>query len=179
MTIRLEVLDSGDVPVPDLAELRQLWAAAFGPGFTSVDADHAFGGVHVVMRDGDRIISHACAVPRTILVGEQPFAAGYVEAVATLPTRQRHGLGADVMRRLDAEIRGRFELGVLSTGSATAFYQRLGWERWGGPSYVICKDGRCRTADEDDGLMALRFGASTGIDLSAPIACFDRPGDAW
>ena len=70
-------------------------------------------------------------------------------------------------------------LGALSTG-AHAFYGRLGWERWRGPTYVRTSGGAIeRTEDEDDGVMVLRFGPSADLDLTLPICCEDRPGDAW
>ena len=175
---RLAVLSSSELDHRTLAGLHELWAAAFGGRFTSEDARHAFGGVHVVARDGDRVVGHASAVPRTLVVAERSFRAGYVEAVATLPGQQRHGVGTRVMRRLDEEIRHRFEIGALSTGHGD-FYQRLGWERWRGPTYVVRDGVRHRTVDEDDGVMVLRFGVSATVGLASPIACHDRPGDAW
>jgi aminoglycoside 2'-N-acetyltransferase I len=58
--------------------------------------------------------------------------------------------------------------------------ERLGWERWRGPSYVRRHDGSVeRTAEDDDGLMVLRTGPSAAIDLASPITCDDRPGDCW
>ncbi|HEY0889936.1 MAG TPA: GNAT family N-acetyltransferase [Nocardioides sp.] len=165
-------LDDGTV-----SALRRLWATAFD-GFSDDDADHAFGGVHVLLRDGSTVLAHASAVPRTIRVGEQAFATGYVEAVAALPGHQGCGLGTRVMRALEPELRRRWSFGVLATG-AHGFYERLGWERWRGPSYVLTAQGPVRSLEEDDALMVLRFGPSRGADLSAAITCEDRPGDAW
>ncbi|HEX2807062.1 MAG TPA: hypothetical protein VHN80_12930 [Kineosporiaceae bacterium] len=72
----------------------------------------------------------------------------------------------------------RYEMGALSTGRHS-FYRRLGWERWRGPSWVILDGERVRTVEDDDGLMVLRFGPSADLDLTSPITCHDRPGDAW
>jgi hypothetical protein len=58
-------------------------------------------------------------------------------------------------------------------------YERLGWERWRGPTYVRRGADLVRTEDEDDGVMVLRFGPSAGLDLTAPIACTERGGDDW
>ena len=71
-----------------------------------------------------------------------------------------------------------FEMGALSTGSHE-FYERFGWERWRGQSFV--RDGVTlrRTAEEDDWLMVLRCGPSAGIDLATPIVCERRIGDDW
>lgn len=136
------------------------------------------GGWHVVALNGETVVSHAAVVPRTIGVGDVLFAAGYVEGVATTPHRQRQGLGSQVMAQGADLIRQEFDLGVLSTSRAD-FYRQLGWERWQGPTFV--RDGAqlVRTADEDDGIMVLRFGPSQTIDLDAPISCDARSGDDW
>lgn len=177
--MELLVLESAELDASLRRGLRRLWRQAFDD-FTDDDAAHAYGGVHVLLReDGEEVVAHASAVPREIVVGATPYAAGYVEAVAVAPRTQYAGLGSQVMRRLDDELRRRFELGALSTGEHR-FYEQFGWERWHGPSYVLLADGtRRRTAEEDDGIMVLRFGRSAGVDLEAPIACHDRPGDAW
>lgn len=75
-------------------------------------------------------------------------------------------------------IKATYGIGALST-PLPAFYARLGRERWHGPSWVIGDDGPVRTADEDDGLLALRCAASTDVDLTSSIACHDRRADAW
>lgn len=181
MSPSLSVCSSEELSGADRDRLWELWQAAFGGrrGFDRHDEEHTYGGVHVLARAGQEILGHAAVVPREIVVGQRPFAAGYVEGVAVWPSRQRTGVGRSVMGLLMAELRARYRLGVLSTGSAHAFYERLGWERWRGPSYVLTADGRVRTADEDDGLMVLRFGPSAGVDLTAAIACHDRSGDVW
>jgi aminoglycoside 2'-N-acetyltransferase I len=83
------------------------------------------------------------------------------------------------MRAIADLVRQRFELGALSTG-AWSFYARLGWERWRGPTFVrLADDTLRRSPDEDDGVMVLRCAASLGLDLTAAIACDERPGDSW
>ena len=82
------------------------------------------------------------------------------------------------METLNPLIQERWEFGALATGSH-GFYERLGWERWRGPSYVITEHGTERSAEEDDGLMVLRFGPSADVELTSSITCYDRPGDAW
>jgi len=129
--------------------------------------------------EDDLVVAHAALVSRTIEVGGVPYRTGYVEGVATLPHRRGEGLGTLVMEPITGQIRRTEELGVLGTG-AYRFYERLGWERWQGPSYVRRRDGTVdRTPDDDDGLMVLRTGPSAAIDLAAPITCDDRPGDCW
>ena len=174
----LVVAETPALTAAALESLHHLWTQAFGGRFTEEDADHALGGIHALVVEGGRVLAHAAAVPRTLLVEDRPLRTAYVEAVATLPTHQGRGLGRRVMLAVQEQVRGRFELGALSTGSS-GFYERLGWERWRGPTYVLRDGTRVRTVDEDDGLMVLRFGPSSDVDPAAPIACHDRPGDAW
>ncbi|HEU0131031.1 MAG TPA: GNAT family N-acetyltransferase [Mycobacteriales bacterium] len=166
-----------DPPQRLLAAVRAMVDAAFGDGFTDDDWDHALGGTHVVLLDGDTVVAHAAVVPRTLVV-EATITAGYVEAVATRPDRQREGHGAAVMREAAAQIRAHYPLGVLST-SRHAFYERLGWERWRGKTFV--RDGGTlrRTADEDAGIMVLRTALSATLDLASAMACDARAGDDW
>ena len=161
-----------------LESIRGVCDAAFGAEYSDDDWHNALGGWHAVACDGDLMVAHASVVPRTLVVGEQPFAAGYVESVATLPARHGEGLGSLVMDAIGAIVRDEFELGALSTGRH-AFYRRLGWERWQGPTFVRDGDAVWRTEEDDDGVMVLRFGASASIDLAAPITCEARPGDDW
>lgn len=161
-----------------LGEIRRLCEAAFGPGFSDDDWEHALGGRHIVALDETAIVAHAAVVPRAIAVAARPFDTGYVEAVATHPIHQGQGLAATVMREVAGVIRDGFEMGALSTGLHD-FYERLGWERWHGPSYVRADNELRRSEDEDDGIMVLRFGPSAEVDLMAAISCEARSGDDW
>ena len=175
----VEVTDSDQLGPETRAELRTLWNRAFGDRFTDDDADHAYGGVHVLVRAGDRLVGHASAVPRRIRFGDGPWRTiGYVEAVATDPQRQGEGVGRRTMSALHAEIAKRWPVAMLSTGRATGFYERLGWERWRGPSYTRTENGVVADG-EHGGLMVLRTAPEPALDLSAAVTCEDRAGDAW
>jgi aminoglycoside 2'-N-acetyltransferase I len=82
------------------------------------------------------------------------------------------------MRAAADHIRERYELGALATGSH-AFYERLGWERWRGPSFVRTMTGQQRTPNEDGYILILRTPTTPPLDLTAPISCEWRPGDIW
>ena len=118
----------------------------------------------------EALVAHAAVVERALDVGGRALRVGYVEGVATTPTRQGEGLGSLVMRRVAQLLEADFELGALSTGRQ-AFYQRLGWERWQGPTFVRYGQTVVRTADEDDGIMVLRYGTTSGLDLASSISC--------
>lgn len=161
------------------AELRELWDRAFGDRFDDHDADHAYGGVHVVTRDDGRLVGHASAVPRRIRFGAGPWrTVAYVEAVATDPERQGHGIGRCTMEQLQVAIAARWPVAMLSTGRAAGFYEALGWERWRGRSLTRTSRGVVPDG-EHGGLMILRPDPSVVPDLSVDVTCEDRPGDAW
>ena len=173
------MLTTSQLSDDDRAEVRRLMDEAFAGDFTGDDWAHALGGWHALIREGGRVVAHAAVVERRILVGERVVRAGYVEAVAVRPPFQRRGLGSAVMAALAPLIRDRFDLGVLSSGE-WRFYERLGWERWRGPTFVRDATGVAqRSPDDDDGVMVLRRTPGDGLDLAAPITCEARAGDAW
>ncbi|MDH3250009.1 MAG: GNAT family N-acetyltransferase [Acidimicrobiia bacterium] len=162
----------------ELIAIRTVIDRAFDGAFTVDDWEHSVGGWHVVAVERSAIVAHASVVGRTLEIDNASFDTGYVEAVATDPDRQGLGFGTAVMRTAAKLIEAHHQLGALSTGEHL-FYERIGWERWQGPTLVRAGGELIRTPDEDDGIMVMRFGSSTGVDLSAPIVCEVRPGDIW
>lgn len=162
--------------------IRELLWAAFADdphgGFTEDDWQHALGGVHFVLERNGEVLCHASVVPRELHVGGRPLRTGYVEAVATLPTRHGTGLGTLVMRAVGSHIAQTYELGALGTGSH-GFYERLDWQTWRGPSSVRTSEGDRPTPDEDGYIMVLATPTSPALDLTSPISCERRPGDVW
>jgi aminoglycoside 2'-N-acetyltransferase I len=179
----LRRLSTAELTPDEIRSLHALFAAAWPDpedGFSDEDWQHSIGGVHIVVEDAGQILSHGSVVTRTLEVGGVPLRTGYVEAVATWPEFERRGHGSAVMRAIGDIIRTDYKLGVLGTGSFT-FYERLGWERWHGPSSVRLRDGGMEATPDDDGyLMVLRTPATPpSLDLDAPISCEWRPGDVW
>ncbi|GAA4109480.1 hypothetical protein GCM10022215_03800 [Nocardioides fonticola] len=179
--LRWAVVASRELGDADRSALRELWDDAFGERFSDDDADHAFGGVHVIARDDEgRPVAHASAVPRRLRVGETWFEAAYVEAVAVARARRRQGLGTIAMELLADQIAAGWPFAMLSTGSH-GFYERLGWRRWAGRSLTRRADGAEEFDDEHGGLMVLvPDGVPVpGLDLTLDVVCEDRAGDAW
>lgn len=174
----VRLLTTAQAPPDLLAAARALCDRAFAGGFDDHDWQHALGGWHAVVLDGADVVAHAAVVPRELHVAGRPWRAGYVEAVATEPARQGRGHGRLAMAEIGAVVRRDYEMGALST-AAHGFYQRLGWERWRGPTYVRRGSDLVRTADEDDGVMVLRHGPSQALDLTVVISCPGRAGDDW
>lgn len=177
--MRLREAFTADLSPDELHAIRRLMDDAFEGDFEDDDLDHALGGRHWLAEDDGAIVAHASVVERFIEADGRRLRTGYVEAVATAPGRQREGLGTHVMRGAGAWIREGFELGTLGTGE-WAFYERLGWERWRGPSYVRQPDGSLeRSAEDDDGIMVLRTPTTPALDVRGRIVCDGRPGDSW
>ena len=158
--------------------VRPLLDEAFGGRFDDTAWDHATGGWHVLVTEGDALVAHAAVVARELQVDGRPVDTGYVEAVATAPARRGQGFGTLAMTEVDRLVRHHHVLGALSTG-AHRFYERLGWQRWRGPTFVRRGAELVRTSEEDDGIMVLRFGATATLDLTAPLSCEGRAGDDW
>lgn len=175
--MRWEIRTTTEVGHAERGALRALWAEAFDD-FTDDDAEHAYGGVHVLAYDGEVLVGHASAVPRRLRFDDVWVEAGYVEGVAVLPACQAGGVGTALVTALHGELAVRWPVAVLSTGRRS-FYGRLGWSPWRGPSYVVRGGAAVRTPEEDDGLMARSFDPALVLDVEAAITCEDRSGDCW
>ena len=176
--LETRVLTDAEIHPDVLAQIRRLVFEAYEGDFSEEDWEHTRGGWRVVVFDSGVPVSHAAVVTRALQVAERTLQTGYVEGVATTAELRRAGLGALVMTHATSLVQSKFEMGALST-SSHGFYQRFGWERWQGQSFVRDGVALLRTADEDDGLMVLRSGRSAGIDLAAAIVCERRAGDDW
>jgi len=120
--------------------------------------------------------SHACWVERGLQpIGLPLLHTAYIEAVATLPEWQRQGYGKLAMARVAGEIVG-YDLGALSPAAA-AFYERLGWEHWRGPTAIRTDTGLLPTPEEE--IMILRLPQTPPLDLDAPISAEWRAGELW
>ena len=179
---RVRRLATTELTPADVSAIRSLLEDAFGPDederFTDDDWDHAVGGVHFVLDLDGALIAHASVVERRLQIGGRPVRTGYVEAVAAAPGHQGAGYGSMLMADVATWIATHFELGALGTGRHS-FYERLGWQRWRGPSSVRALDGTHRTPDDDGFILVLATPASPTLDLTEPISCDWRAGDVW
>jgi aminoglycoside 2'-N-acetyltransferase I len=161
--------------------IRSLLTAAFagdGEGFSDEDWAHAVGGMHFLLTRDDALVAHAAVIARELHIGDRPVQSGYVEAVATAGPHQGTGLGSQVMTDVAGFIEERFELGALSA-AAPHFYERLGWLRWRGETWVRTEAGSVRTPDDDGGILVLPVAGFAVPDVTLPISCEWRPGDVW
>lgn len=180
MSLAYRECGSDDLGAAGLAQLLDLGRACWPDGdFTPDDLDHALGGRHFVAEADGRIIAHASVVPRRLEVDGRPLRAGYLEAVATLPRHQRQGIASRLVEAAGAHLAATYELGALSTGEHR-FYERLGWHRWLGPTWVHGRDGQLtRTADEDAGIMILATPTTPPLTLAESLTCEWHAGDPW
>lgn len=172
------VTPTSHLTADDITQVRDLMDAAFGD-FSDHDWSHALGGLHVIVRDDQRVVAHGALVQRRVLVGGvdgRSLRCGYVEAVAVDPTRCRRGIGSQVMAELEGLADGYDLLALSSSTAGVPFYEHRGWQQWRGPSAVLAPTGWHDTPDEDGAIYVL---GGTGLDLDAPIACDWRDGDVW
>jgi aminoglycoside 2'-N-acetyltransferase I len=161
-----------------LAEAHALCRRAFGDGFTAEDWRHALGGMHALVRDGDRLIAHGAVVARVVLHRGRVVRAGYVEAVAVDPDARRQGNASTVMGALEDVIARAYEIGALAASDAGALlYAARGWTRWRGRTSALTPDGVVPTPEEDGTVWVLPLHA--GLDPDAALTCDWRAGDLW
>jgi aminoglycoside 2'-N-acetyltransferase I len=174
-------LSSDELTPPEVASLHALFDASWPDpedAFAHEDLLHAMGGVHFVVETDGAIVSHASVVERELHTGGHRLATGYVEAVATLPEHRRLGYASATMEEVGRHIDRSFPLGALGTG-LHAFYERLGWITWKGPTFVRADGGLEATPDEDGFILVRLTPTSPDLDLAEPISCDWRPGDVW
>ena len=175
---QFRVAVSAAVPPPLLQNFRAMLDIAFDGEFSDDDWAHALGGTHVWVDGPNGAVSHGALVERTLVCSCQVVRAGYVEAIATAPAYRRRGCASEVLKRINDLIREQHVLGALSTGTPE-FHERLGWERWRGPTFVNGPHGLERTHDDDGGVLILRTPRSPELDLDGHIVADWRAGDAW
>jgi aminoglycoside 2'-N-acetyltransferase I len=178
--LSIRQLRTGSLTPTEVAEVRALLWAAFADEdpMTEADWEHATAGEQFVAEAAGEIVGYASVAERKLRIDGRPLRTGYVEAVATLPSWRRRGVGTRLMRIVGHFIDETFELGALGTG-VHAFYEPLGWRTWAGESSIRTPSGLRRTPDEDGYIMVLPTRSSPRLDFTAPIDCDERSGDGW
>jgi aminoglycoside 2'-N-acetyltransferase I len=158
--------------------VRALLYEVFGDDLEEDDWEHALGGVHALLWEGEDLVAHAAVVQRRLLHAGRALRTGYVEAVATLADRRRRGYGGLVMEAIERVVRGAYELGALGASEEGAgFYARRGWRPWRGRSWALTPDGVVRTAQEDGGIYVYEVGSR--LDRDGDLTCDWRDGSLW
>jgi aminoglycoside 2'-N-acetyltransferase I len=171
-----------DVTPADLAAARALMDEAFADlpedeRFGEEDWEHALGGQHVLVHDGDRLVGHGALVMRRLLHGGRALRAGYVEAVATAASHRRRGVGSAVMEGLEALAPVYDLLALGATDDGMLLYESRGWQRWRGSLHALTPQGLVRTEDDEGWVLVLPGNAL--LDLDGDLTCDWRDGDVW
>jgi aminoglycoside 2'-N-acetyltransferase I len=160
--------------------LRALLLDAFAGDFSAHDWDHALGGMHAVVWEGEGEvpIGHAAVVQRRLLHRGRALRAGYVEAVAVRADRRGSGHGAALMEAIERVVRGAYELGALSASEqAGGFYAARGWRRWRGALSALTPAGIERVSAEDANVFV--FEHAVPLHLDGELTCDWREGELW
>jgi aminoglycoside 2'-N-acetyltransferase I len=169
---------TADLDRATLEAAHALLDAAFAGDFDEHDWEHALGGIHALVWEGDELVAHGSVIQRRLLHGGRALRTGYVEAVAVNADRRGRGHGAAVMAALEPVIRRAYDLGALGASDIGArLYVARGWQQWQGPTWALTPTGLRRTKDEDGGVYVLPGAAP--LDLSGDLACDWRDGDVW
>jgi aminoglycoside 2'-N-acetyltransferase I len=176
--IEVQTVHTSALSPQELRDLRELLDIAFDDDFSDDDFDHALGGMHAIVRDGDTLVGHGAVVMRRLVHEGAALRTGYVEAVATRADRRGRGIGSLVMGEVERVVRAAYELGALGAADAAApWYAGRGWQRWDGTTSVLAPDGARRTPDEDGAVHVLPVSAR--LTPGGDLACDWRGGAVW
>ncbi|SRR6266545_2414352 len=174
----VRAVHTADLDAATLKAANTLLQDAFEGDWTEHDWDHARGGLHVLVWDGDELIGHGAVVLRRLLHGGRALRTGYVEGVGVRADRRGQGHGAALMNEAERVIRGGYELGALgATDDGARIYLARGWQLWRGPSSALTPNGIERTAHEDGSIYVLP--GSAPLDLDGELTCDWRDGEVW
>jgi aminoglycoside 2'-N-acetyltransferase I len=175
--VRVSTAHTADLGQATLDAARALLYAVFDD-MTDEDWEHALGGIHAVVFDGDEVIGHASVIQRRLLHGGQALRAGYVEGVGVRADRRGQGHGAAMMAALERVVRGGYDMGALgSSDEAVEFYAHRGWICWRGRLSALTPAGIIRTAEEEGGVFVLP--GTAPLDITGELTCDWRDGDVW
>lgn len=173
----VRLVHTADLGAAGLGAARSLLDEVFAGEMTDSDWEHALGGLHALVWDG-QLIAHASLVQRRLLHQGRALRAGYVEGVAVSPARRGEGHGAAVMQSLERVVREAYEIGALgATDEAAGFYAHRDWQRWRGRTSALTPSGIVATPEEDGSVFVLPV--ALALDLDAELTCDWREGDVW
>jgi aminoglycoside 2'-N-acetyltransferase I len=174
----LRTAHTADLEAGVLQAARELLEDVFGDDWEDDDWEHALGGVHALIWEGDELIGHASVVMRRLLHDGRALRCGYVEGVAVRADHQRRGHGGALMQAVERVIRDAYDLGALGgTDEGAPLYLRRGWKLWEGPLFALTPSGVVRTDDADGAVYVLPVAGA--LELAGELTCDWRDGDVW
>lgn len=171
------VRHTDDLSPGELQELRHMLEQTFGERYDDAAWGHCLGGNHFFLRYGGRLVSHVSLVPRLFEQGGQQLRGVYGESMATVPELQGKGIGSIVAAMATADVLLHYEIGAFAA-SKYHFYERLGWRKWSGPTFVMTSAGREPAAPGRGAVMAL-LPVGSKVDPNGDLTTDWRNGDIW
>jgi len=161
--------------------ILELCSLAFGSPFDELFDFVGPSGVHVMLNDDSGDLSSHCVVTeRTFWIGEHgPMRAGYIDAVATRPTKQGLGYGRAVMAESCLVCKS---MGMDIMGLSTfipEWYGSMGWKEWNGELGLRNGSDISQTSDLDGVVMVYGLAESYTLDLSQRLIASWRPNGGW
>lgn len=157
-------------------EIVALCQAVFAEDF-SIFFESLGDATHLLVRADRALVAYACWVVRWFHPeGLPPLRTAYVKAVAVAPECQRRGWGTLMMRRLCEQVAAEYDLLALTT-VIPAYYARLGWVQWRGPTAIRTISGRLPGVGRRP--MILRTANTPPLDLDAPLTAAWRADALW
>ncbi|GGS10553.1 aminoglycoside 2'-N-acetyltransferase [Streptomyces aureoverticillatus] len=172
----LRTAHTADAAPAELAAARALMDLAFDGDFSDEDWTHGLGGMHAFVHDREgTLLAHGSVVQRRILHNGRSLRAGYVEAVAVRPDRQRQGLGGQIMGALEGIVERAYDLGALSpSAEGEKLYRAHGWVTWTGGVGTLGPNGVEHMPDEDPPMLW-----HADLDPAHPLLIDWRDGDVF
>lgn len=161
----------------ELRELRSILEETFGPRFDDVAWEHCLGGTHYFLRYQGELVSHVSFAPRLLWQDGRRLNGVYGESMVTVPRLQGRGIGTIVAAMATADVSLHYEIGAFAS-SKYRFYERLGWRKWEGPTFVLTESGRRPAAPDRGAVMAL-LPKGSAIDPRGDLTTDWREGDIW
>jgi aminoglycoside 2'-N-acetyltransferase I len=147
--------------------------------FDDDDWDHALGGMHVLVHEGQQIVGHASVVMRQLVYRGRSLRCGYFEAMAVAASHRRQGIGTLIMHEVGIIVSRGYELGALSASDdGRPLYAAHGWVPWRGPTFALTPDGTVRTPDSETSVMVLPLPVAP-VDADEHLTCDFRNGSLW
>ena len=130
----VEARHTADLAPHVVPAVRALLQATFDD-LDETDVEHALGGVHALVWEGEALVAHGSVVMRRLLHGGRALRCGYVEGVAVRADRRGRGHGAAVLAELEraAAARGQVAVELHAQVTARGFYERAGYTAVGEP----------------------------------------------
>ena len=166
-----------DFVADNLLAIKNLLLDAYEGDFSEEDWRHTYGGARFLGTVNSEIVSHGAVVPREILINDQRFLVGYLEAIAVASKVQGQGIGSQLLSTISEFCASRYQISMLSTDEFN-FYSNFGWKQFKGKSGVFIDDQVILTPDEDEGLMYLIGKAGFSQEILTAY-CDPRAGDHW